>query len=121
MDSNHTGETTVSLGGRDLVLVYDWRAVSALKVALRGADVFEALAGNDPETLAAIVAIGLQRHHPGMTAAEILDASPPLIRTTHAAVRALNRAFWGAEVPPPADPQTPAAAAPTAGILSSPG
>ena len=116
MDSNHTGETTVSLDGRDLVLVYDWRAISALRVALKGADVFEALAGSDPDALASIVAIGLARHHPEVNAARVLDASPPLVRTTHAAVKALNRAFWGAEVPPPADPQTPVAATPAAGI-----
>ena len=116
VESNHTGETTVSLDGRDLTLVYDWRAISALKLALQGADVFEALAGNEPEALASIVAIGLARHHPEYTAARVLDASPPLVRTTHAAVRALNRAFWGAEAPPPADPQTPAAATPAAGI-----
>jgi hypothetical protein len=108
MDANHTGETSLSLGDQQLTLVFDWRAMSAVRTLLKGGDIFAALAGQDPDMLAALVAIGARRHHPDVTAESVLDASPPLVQTQAAVVKAINRAFWGAEVPPPADPPQPA-------------
>lgn len=119
-DSNHTGETTVAIGGRDLVMVFDWRALSAVGTLLKGQDVFAALAGQDPDLLASIVAIGLRRHHPDMTADAVRDASPPLLPTIGATVKALNRAYWGAEAPPPADPRAPAGTTSPAGTSTLP-
>lgn len=106
MDSAHTGETTLHIGAQALTLVYDWRALSALhhlKI-----DVQSALGDADPETLAAIVAAGLARHHPEWTAEKVIDASPPLLAVTAVVVKAIMRAFYGAEALPAADPTPPA-------------
>ena len=110
MEADHTGETTISLGREAVTLVFDWRAMSQVRTLLKGGDIFAALAGQDPEMLASLVAIGARRHHPEWTAAAVLEASPPLIPTQAAVVKAVNRAFWGQEAPPPADPPHPAAA-----------
>lgn len=120
MDANHTGETTLDLGGRLVTLVFDWRAMSAVRTLLQGGDIFAALAGQDPDLLAALVAIGARRHHPDLTAGAVLEASPPLVRTQAVVVKAINRAFWGAEAPPAADPPMPAGAADPAGTGSRP-
>lgn len=104
IDSPITGETPIDLGslGR-CTLRYDWRAQAQLQPLVDGCDLAAVLAGRDPDRLAAIVAAGLRRHHPGISAEQVLDASPPLMPVATAVVQALNRARFGRDTPPPSD------------------
>lgn len=96
MDSPHAGEVVLSLGGKDCTIVYDWRALSVLskEVGMDGLD----LVGRDAETLAKVLAIGLRRHHPDITADAIADMSPPYMPVLTAVMRALAYAMHGPEV-----------------------
>ena len=102
-DSPITGETPVDLGtlGR-CTLRYDWRAQAQLQPLVSECDLAAVLAGHEPERFAAIVAVGLRRHHPTITAERLLDVSPPLTPVARAVVVALNRARFGRDTPPPA-------------------
>jgi hypothetical protein len=112
-DAPHAGEARLSLGGRDLVLVYDWRAFSALGKA--GFTGMESLSPYEPERLAEILAIGLARHHPDLTAARLMDLSPPFLAVIDAVARAIGYALAGPGEERAPDPPPPAATSP-AGI-----
>jgi hypothetical protein len=112
-DAPHAGEARVTLGGQGFVVVYDWRAFSALGKA--GFIGLESLSPYDAERLAEIFAIGLARHHPDMTAARIMEMSPPFLLVIDAVARAIGYALAGPGGARDADPQNPAATSP-AGI-----
>src|SRR5690606_21329882 len=92
------------------VLRYDWRAMAALKTLL-GKDFLAKLdqvmmdAAADPEALANILAIGLQRNHPEMDAEKVMDLSPPIAAAVEVVATALARAFYGDKGPPKVDPR----------------
>jgi hypothetical protein len=109
-DAPHAGEARVTLGGREFVLVFDWRAFSMLgKAGFTGMD---SLSPYEPERLAEILAIGLARHHPEMTAARLLDLSPPFLPVINALARAIGYALTGPSEDTPQSPQQPAATSP---------
>lgn len=120
MDSPHTGEVAIEIDGRPHTLVFDWRALSAARALFGGRDLGLVLADGDPVATAGLLACGLARHHPEMTADRILDASPPLVPAAAAIGRALGYAYWGPGGRPAEDPPAPAPATPAAGIWSGP-
>jgi hypothetical protein len=121
--SPHTGEQALLLSGRQLTLVYDWRALSALQKLLGATDVFSALdaalAGRDPLLLAEIVAVGLARHHPDVTPEAVLDAALPFLPTQRAVTQGIEWCLWGPDGAPKADPPPPVAQAATPAGTSS--
>lgn len=89
------GESPLVLNGQPYTLVYDWAALA--KLAKRfGKDVnlFE------PDTLAGALEIGLKKHHKGITAAHIMEASPPLMDAIAAFNAAMQRSYFGHKEPP---------------------
>ena len=91
-DNDFTGDTALDLGGTVYRLRFSWTALAALETKFGS----RALLGlNSPTKLAETIAIGLQEHHPEMTAARILEISPPLRPTLDTVTAALNRAMWG--------------------------
>ena len=70
MANKYTGEVEVKIGEKKCVLVFDWHALSALHSRfpddLRGG-LLDVGKVNDPLKLAAILAIGLQKHNPEVT------------------------------------------------------
>lgn len=92
------GESPLLLGSETYTLVYDWRALAVMAQAA-GSDpnLF------DPETLACVLVAGLARHHSGMTAADIFDASPPMAAVVADFNTALRTAYYGHREPPPKD------------------
>jgi hypothetical protein len=91
--------TSVSLGGKKCLLVFDWAAQQRLANEIGGgwtAIVSDAIEGNDVAKLAKILEIGLDKHQPGEWSAEkILALSPPLQYVGTAIIQAVNIAYWG--------------------------
>ena len=110
-----TGDTPLEWPGKKLTLRYDWQALAALRTQIGpgfeqriGEILRDVLAHVEP--FAEIVAAGLVKHHPDITAETVLALSPPMGPTVVAVTQALGRAFNGdsvaAEVPDePARPQ----------------
>ena len=80
-DNKYTGDTPITLGGKQYALLYDWNAHGAIKTAFQNRDIHALLNGGDPADRAKLLEIGLRRHHLEMTAEKIMDLSPPLIPT----------------------------------------
>lgn len=55
----------------------------------------------NPAVLSEFVALALKRHHPMVTADQIMTASPPMVPVAKAIRAAINRLFWG-DTPPQA-------------------
>lgn len=89
-----TGEKAVIIQGRTYVLRFTWRAV---------AEVSHKFGDNpnlfDPETIAAVAAIGFKEKHPELTAEAIMDMSPPLVPFAKEVQTALQWAYFGPENP----------------------
>ena len=87
---------SVSIGGKPLKLVYDWAALSALRTSFTDAQIEGVVSGKLFEPLADMVAIGLARHQPDITAEWVREQSPPLLLIIKAVNEALNFAYFGA-------------------------
>lgn len=95
-DNPLTGEATLVLKSVPYTLEYDWAALSRLAKKYGGTvNLFE------PETLSGALEIGLQKHHAGMTADDVLAASPPVVQAISAFNLAMQRAYFGDKEPPP--------------------
>lgn len=101
----YTGRAPLQLDGREFGLVFDWEALARVKSEL-GGDALKIIAeGPDPERLALIVAIGLARLHPEMSAPAVMALSPPFVPTMNAVSAALSVAYWGPKGPPAEVPE----------------
>ena len=105
VESPFKGIGVLSLSGQDYALVYDWDAL--LRMAQEHGDDIDMFV---PDTIVAVILIGLQRFHPDMTADAILATAPPLVTLLAAFNRALHLSYHGfrdprkPEEPNPADP-----------------
>ena len=89
------GEAPLVLGGVRHTLIYDWRALAVMEDAVGpSANLF------DPQTLAATLVIGLERHHGGISLDVIYDASPPLAVAVAAFNQAMKLSYFGHRAPP---------------------
>lgn len=97
MLNKYTGEVRLPINGKSYTLVYDWRAMSKL-YSDYGRDAMSHFEQNpDPAILANILAIGMNKHHPEVTADFILDASPPMVAAADAVHMALLYCMHGPE------------------------
>lgn len=95
MDNPITGVTSLPLDGKLFKIVYDWNALAQISRKYGDdANLF------DPAILAEIAAIGLQKHHPDMTADRITELSPPIVNVITVVHNALNVAYFGDRGPP---------------------
>ena len=101
------GEVALVMGGESYILHYDWAAVGRLRALLGIKDFDKKLRalgdGTKPKDMAEVVAIGLARNHPDITAEQILEIAPPLVPTVEAFNEALMLAFYGAAGAPEDD------------------
>lgn len=100
-DNRYTGDTPITIAGKEYTLTFDWSAVGELLTFSKGEDVMALINTFDPKITARVLEIGLRRHHPEMTEADILRLSPPLLPTMAALKIATNRAAYGTDEPPP--------------------
>ncbi len=109
MDNRVKGSTTVEIGGREYTLYFSWDAIVKIQAEI-GKEAYDL---SDPNTLAIFAAVGFEKYHPDMTAAQIKSLSPPLIPLLQAVNRAYNYSYYGQEIIPeeeraPANPRLPA-------------
>jgi hypothetical protein len=97
MTNEYTGEVPVEIDGEPLAIVFNFRALAALRSQFGPADFGALLRDGHPEVLAKMTAIGLAKRHSGWTADRILDldASPGVIPVSDALSAALNFAYLG--------------------------
>ena len=101
MDNPHKGEVPLYINGTAYTLMFDWAALSKLKNAFNDEQIDAVINGRDVVLLAEMIAIGLQRHHEGITADEVVTLSPPLVPTVEALDKALTYAYFGPDNPAP--------------------
>ena len=113
MDTPITGETLLKIGSNEYTLRYTWREIVEIKKKFgKDTDLF------DPEVLAAMVKIGLTRHHPEVSEDMIFDASPPIAQVIEAVNKALNRTYVGKDTLV-VEPQNPPQAQQTIALLEA--
>ncbi len=99
MTNTHVGEATLTLDGKEYILVYDWDAIARLQSSL-GKDfdqkIAQASIDVNLEVIAQTLSIALIKRNP-LTVEEIKALSPPILEVTSALGRALNLAFYGKE------------------------
>lgn len=95
MENAISGVIPISLGGKEYRLQYTWNAITA--ISRKFGDETNLF---DPETLSEVIAIGLHKHHPDMTAVDVADASPPIIEAITVVNQALQYAYFGDKEPP---------------------
>jgi hypothetical protein len=102
------GTVPVTLHGKEYTLRFTWDAVAqVIRVYGEDRDLF------NPEVLCGVAVIGLQAHHPGMTADDVRDGAP-ISKVMSAVTRALHVAYFGEQEAPAAadaeaNPPAPAA------------
>lgn len=103
----YTGHAPISIGGQRMTLAFDWSALARIRAELGADGQGRALSGDLP-ALAALVAIGLARHHPDWDAETVAAASPPINPTIEAVQAALVSAYFGpAGMPKEPEPENP--------------
>lgn len=95
MENPISGVTPIFLGGKEYRLQYTWNAIAA--ISRKFGDETNLF---DPETLSEVIAIGLHKYHPDMTAVDVSDASPPIIEAITVVNQALQYAYFGDKEPP---------------------
>ena len=95
-----TGIPEIEIDGQTYKVEFNWPSFAEARKTL----------GEDPdmmnpEALSQYVAFALKRHHPMVTADQIMTASPPMIPVAKAVRAAVTRLFWGDT--PPATTNTP--------------
>lgn len=107
MTNPYKGEATVEIGGKRLALRFTWDTIARIKNEL-GADALGIVLGGDsPEVMAKLLALALQEAKPGITAADIMKASPPYVPTIQAIKTASDLFYWGPAGAPDDLPQNP--------------
>lgn len=108
--NKYTGDVPFDLSGLKGTLRYDWKALSAVQSFL-GKSLFGSLEGLTVEQMAAVLAIGFQKHNPEITTDKVMEASPPLLKVVEAIGLATSAAYFGPDnIPSEAsDDKTPSA------------
>lgn len=98
-----TGEARIDICGTAYTIRFDWGALG--EVAAAHGDSPNLFV---PETVASVAAIGMRRYHPEITAARIMELSPPLVPFTEVVQKALQWAYFGPdEIPKDGQKKSP--------------
>lgn len=97
MSNKYLGEFKTILLGMDCLLVYDWKAISAIHSKFGREKMANLFNNATPEEIAEIFAIGLQKHQPHITAEFIMEKSPPIVQVLAVIDQALAYAYFGPE------------------------
>jgi hypothetical protein len=90
-----TGEAQVDIGGTLYTVRFDWAAIGTVTAA-HG----DSINWFSPAVVASVAAAGMRRSHPDMTAARIMELSPPLVPFSLAVQQAFQWAYFGNEEVP---------------------
>jgi hypothetical protein len=96
-DNKYAGEVTFAFGDAEYTLCYDWKAISAVQSKYGNKAFAELFDAPNLATLAGILAIGLKKNHPEMTADKVMDISPPAVEAVKLIDRAVAFAYFGAD------------------------
>lgn len=98
-----TGTVPLVLKGKEYTLQFTWSAVAqVIREFGQDRDLF------DPDILAPVAAIGLQAHHPGMTADDVRDGNT-IVAIVGPVTKALHYAYFGEQEVPAAGKENPPA------------
>ena len=92
MTNKYLGTVDFPLGEQTFKLVFDWGAIAEV-MSKFGKDVFVDLFRASPDEIAEMLAIGLRAS--GITKAEILKLSPPIVPTAQLIDHAITYAYFG--------------------------
>lgn len=89
-----TGIPEIEIDGQKYKVEFNWPSFAEARSKL----------GEDPDMmnpaiLSEYAAIALKRHHPMVTADQLMTASPPMIPVAQAIRTAVTRLFWGDNPP----------------------
>lgn len=97
------GTVPVTLHGKEYTLQFTWAAVAqVIREFGQDRDLF------DPSVLSGVAAIGLQAHHPGMTADDVRDGNT-IVAIVGPVTKALHYAYFGEQEVPAAGKENPPA------------
>lgn len=97
MTSAHTGHVDIKICGKEARLRYDWAAISAI-MTKHGNDVLVNLLHATPAVVADVLAAGLKES--GITAADIMGDSPPILPLIGHIDRAMEFSYYGPDGAP---------------------
>lgn len=96
------GTVELEAHGEKYKIVFDWDALEKLQQKFTQEDLAAVASGKSNfGVLAEVLAIGLQRHHEGFTAAKVKKLSPPFVSAVNAIDRALGLAWHGSAIDDP--------------------
>ena len=102
MRNAYTATATIACESGALTVQFDYEALAAIRTEMKAEEVFGIVASGDLDAFCSLLAIGLRRHHPDMTAAKVKELSPPLALAQDAVNDALLYAHFGPDGPPAA-------------------
>lgn len=97
MPNAYTGDVEIVLSGKVHTLKIDWAAIARLKTEMGDGVLKTMLDSPDPAVLSKITAIALDHHHTGVTADDIMKASPPMYPLIKALDQALAYTYFGTQ------------------------
>jgi len=104
-NNKYKGETHLVIDGKKHTIDFDWNALAILKQTVTDKELEQVVSGENLELVADVLAVGLKKHHPEMTAQMIMDLSPPFVTAVQALEQALTYSYFGASDPETAAPQ----------------
>lgn len=90
---------TIDIAEKTYGLYFDWDAIASLESTFGFDRVANLVSTANMGELADVISIGLKKHHPEMTAADVYEASPPVYIMRKAIDRALSIAYFGTDTP----------------------
>lgn len=97
VDNKYTAEVIINLNGKDYKLCYDWAAIGAMQTAFGDRIVDNVSVTSKPEDISKMLAIGLNKNHPEITAADVFKMSPPIFHAVKKIDLALRYTYFGSE------------------------
>lgn len=110
MQNAYTAVSTFVDGdGKEWRVQFDYASRAAIRTAFGkdAAQVFAVVASSDIGDFCKLLACGLQRHHPGVTAEDMMKLSPPVALAMDAMTRAVVWSMFGPNGPQPDDEKGP--------------
>lgn len=96
MTNKYTGEIPLKIGEKNGILVFDWRALAAIKSKFSH-EQLGLLTEQSPAVLAEMLVMGFQKHSKDITFDDVMDASPAIAEMVAAIDTALLFAYQGPE------------------------
>ena len=100
MTNKFNGEIEIEINGEICTICFDWEAIGKLNTLFTPSQLDEITEGRGGNHLLDLLLIGLGKHHPDITKADIEKSLPPFIPTMEAVGRSMNWGYFGVDVAP---------------------